>query len=221
MFRLLAAGLGLDDPCFRESDEELLGAVFDRAPAGITLERLRERGWLKVDLGQGPIPHAEGGFGTPDGKIAFRADWLATLGLDPLPTFDPPAEVADDDLAVRYPLALLTPKTHFFLNSTFANQLRQHKAQPAPFVVVHPHDATARGIADGDLVRVFNDRGECQLEARVSDDAPAGVVVAPASWWMRDHARQVGAQVTTSQRLTVLGRAPTFNDTRVQVSRAV
>jgi anaerobic selenocysteine-containing dehydrogenase len=221
VFRLLAAGLGLDDRCFQETDEELLAAVFDRAPEGITLEHLRERGWLKVDLGQGPTPHAEGGFGTPDGKVAFRADWLANLGLDPVPTYDPPAEVADEELAARYPLALLTPKTHFFLNSTFANQPRQHRAQPVPFVVVHPQDATARGIADGAMVRVFNDRGECHLEARVSDDAPPGVVVAPASWWMHDHAREVGAQVTTSQRLTVLGRAPTFNDTRVEVAPAV
>ena len=146
VFRLLAAGLGLDDPCFQETDEALLDAVFDRAPEGITLERLRERGWLKVDVGQGPIPHAEGGFGTPDGKVAFRADWLAGLGLDPLPTFDPPAEVADEQLAARFPLALLTPKTHFFLNSTFANQARQHRAQPEPFVVVHPDDAAARDI---------------------------------------------------------------------------
>ena len=218
VFRLLAAGLGLDDPCFQETDEALLDAVFDRAPEGITLERLRERGWVKVDVGQGPIPHSEGGFGTPDGKVAFRADWLARLGLDPLPTFDPPAEVTDEKLAARFPLALLTPKTHFFLNSTFANQARQHRAQPEPFVVVHPDDATARAISDGDVVRVFNDRGECRLRAHVSDDAPPGVVVAPASWWMDDHARQVGAQVTTSQLLTVLGRAPTFNDNRVELA---
>ena len=221
VFRLLAAGLGLDDACFRETDEELLDAVFARAPDGITLDRLRERGWLKVDLGQGPTPHAEGGFGTADGKVAFRADWLANLGLDPLPGFDPPIELSDEGLAARYPLALLTPKTHFFLNSTFANQSRQHRAQPEPYIVVHPHDATARSIADGDVVRLFNDRGECRLRARVSDDAPAGVVVAPTSWWMRDHDGQVGAQATTSQRLTVLGSAPTFNDTRVEVSRAV
>jgi anaerobic selenocysteine-containing dehydrogenase len=217
---MLAGRLGLDDPCFRETDEELLDAVFSRAPAGITLSRLQERGWIKVDLGQGPTPHASGGFGTSDGKLAFRADWLADLGLDPLPTFDPPAEVVDSDLAARFPLALLTPKTHFFLNSTFANQSRQHRAQPEPFVVVHPDDALARGIADRDPVRVFNDRGECRLVARVSDDAPAGVVVAPMGWWGRDYAGGAGAQVTTSQRLTVLGRAPTFNDTRVEVAPA-
>jgi len=220
VFRLLATGLGLDDPCFGQTDEELLDAVLARAPEGITLERLRERGWLKVDLGQGPTPHAGGGFGTADGKVAFRADWLAGLGLDPLPGYEAAAEVADADLAGRYPLALLTPKTHFFLNSTFANQSRQHRAQPEPFVVVHPNDAADRGITDGDLVRVFNDRGECRLPARVSDDAPTGVVVAPTSWWMHDHAGHVGAQVTTSQRLTVLGRAPTFNDNRVEVARA-
>jgi anaerobic selenocysteine-containing dehydrogenase len=218
VFRLLAAGLGLDDPCFRQTDEQLLEAVFERAPEAITLDRLQERGWLKVDLGQGPIPHADGGFGTPDGKVAFRADWLERLGLDPLPAFDPPAEVADEHSTARFPLALLTPKTHFFLNSTFANQARQHRAQPEPFVVVHPDDAANRDISDGDLVRVFNDRGECHLRAHISDDAPAGVVDAPASWRMNDHASEFGAPVTTSQRLTVLGRAPPFNDTRVEVA---
>jgi anaerobic selenocysteine-containing dehydrogenase len=219
IFRLLAARLGLDDPAFSESDDELLESVVARAPETITLAGLSERGWAKIDLGQGPVPHAEGGFGTADGKVAFRADWLAGLGLDPLPTFDPPAEVVDAELAARYPLALLTPKTHFFLNSTFSNQARQHKAQPEPFVVLHPDDAAAREVADGDLVRLFNDRGECRLTARVSDDAPAGVAVAPMGWWSRDYETGLGAQALTSQRVTVFGDAPTFNDTRVEVAR--
>ena len=218
VFRLLAARLGLDDACFRETDEELLKAVLARGPAGITFDALRERGWAKVDLGQGPTPHAEGAFGTTDGKLAFRADWLTKLGLDPLPTYDPPAEVVDGALESRYPLALLTPKTHFFLNSTFANQARQHRAQPEPVVVIHPDDAADRDIHDGVLVRVFNDRGQSRLVARVSDDTPRGVLVAPMGWWARDHGDGGSIQATTSQRLTLLGRAPTFNDNRVEVA---
>jgi anaerobic selenocysteine-containing dehydrogenase len=219
IFRLLAARLGLDDPCFADSDETLLAAVFAGAPAGITLDALADRGWAKVDLGQGPTPHAEGRFGTGDGKVAFRADWLSAFGLDALPTYDPPAEVADDARAAEYPLALLTPKSHFFLNSTFSNQQRQRTAQGDPIVVLHPDDAAARGVADGELVRVFNDRGECRLRAVVSDDTTPGVVVAPMGHWSSDTTTGNGAQALTSQRLTTLGNAPTFNDVRVELAR--
>ena len=87
-------------------------------------------------------------------------------------------------------------------------------------MVVHPADAAARGIADGATVRVFNDRGSFRCRAQVSDDARPGVVVAPMGWWARDYPDGVGGQATTSQRLTELGEAPTFNDNRVEVEPA-
>jgi anaerobic selenocysteine-containing dehydrogenase len=200
-FRLLAAGLGLDDPLFSETDEELV----DKLLAGFEEKDLRERGWVKIDLGQGAAPHAEGGFATQSGKLTLRADYL------------PPAEVADEGLASRFPLALVTPKTHLFLNSTFANQRRQHAAQPRPEVVVSPRDAGDRRIEDGAAVRVWNDRGDFTCTARVSDDARPGVLVAPMGWWNRDYARGRSAQATTSQRLTEIGNAPIFNDNRVEI----
>ncbi|MBV9046822.1 MAG: molybdopterin oxidoreductase family protein [Solirubrobacterales bacterium] len=215
IFRLLAARLGLQDACFSESDEQMLAALFASEPGGVTLEELRGKGWAKIDLGQGMAPHAEGRFGTADGRLALRCDRLAERDVDPLPHYAPPAEVADAELSSQFPLALLTPKTHLFLNSTFANQARQASAQPQPYVVVHPDDAAPRGIQDGALVRVFNDRGACVLPARVSNDARPGVVVAPMGWW-----GQPGAQATTSQRLTRLAHAPTFNDNRVELARA-
>jgi anaerobic selenocysteine-containing dehydrogenase len=200
-FRLIADRLGLDDPCFREGDRELVDALL----AGFDEGELRTRGWHKIDLGQGPVPHAEGGFGTESGRVALHADYL------------PPAEVADAQLAERYPLAMITPKTHLFLNSTFANQRRQHAAQPAPEVVLHPADARSRGVEDGRQVRVFNPRGSFVCAARVSDDARAGVVVAPMGWWNADYPEGRSGQATTSQALTELGNAPTFNDNRVEV----
>jgi anaerobic selenocysteine-containing dehydrogenase len=184
------------------------------------VSKLREQGWVKIDLGQGPTPHADGNFTTPSGKLGLRADWLAEWGIDPLPFFDPPAEVADDELTGRFPLALVTPKTHLFLNSTFANQRRQHAAQPEPYVVIHPHDAAARAIEEGVRIRVFNDRGSFACRAVVSDDARVGVLVAPMGWWSGDYADGRSSQATTSQRLTNLGAAPTFNDNRVEVERA-
>jgi anaerobic selenocysteine-containing dehydrogenase len=201
IFRLLAARLGLDDPAFRETDEQLV----DRLLEGFEENGLRERGWTKIDLGQGPLPHAEGGFGTDSGRAILHADYI------------PPAEVADEDRAERFPLALVTPKTHLFLNSTFANQRRQHSAQPTPELVIHPDDASPRAIEDGSEVRVFNDRGDFSCVARVSDDARPGVPVAPMGWWNRDYAGGRSAQATTSQALTEAGKAPTFNDNRVEV----
>ena len=200
-FRLLAARLGFDDPLFRETDEELI----DQLLSGFEEGHLRERGWTKIDLGQGPTPHAEGGFSTRSGKVMLHADYVA------------PAEVADEALAERFPLALVTPKTHLFLNSTFANQHRQHSAQPEPEVVVSPADAGARRIEDGATVRVWNERGAFTCAARVSDDARPGVLVAPMGWWNRDYERGRSAQATTSQRLTEVGNAPTFNDNRVEI----
>ncbi len=217
IFRLLAARLGLEDPCFSESDEQMLAALFADRPGGIELGALRARGWAKVDLGQGPAPHAAGGFATSDGRVQLRAAALGEQGIDPLPFFDPPAEVTDAPLVARFGLALITPKTHLFLNSTFANQRRQHGAQPAPFVVVHPDDSAVRGVTDGALVRVFNDRGAFEVVAHVSDDARPGVVVAPGGWWNADYPAGVSAQATTSQRLTELAAAPTFNDNRVEI----
>ena len=203
IFRLLAARLGLDDPCFGDSDEQLVETVLATAPNHVSLDGLDERGWAKVDLGQGERPHAEGGFGTSDGKLHLHA------------VYEPPGEVANEDLAARFPLALITPKTHLFLNSTFANQARQHAAQPKPFVVVHPDDAGPRGLAT--RARVYNDRGSFVADVQVSDETRPGVVVAPMGWWSADYEGGIGAQATTPQVLTEKGEAPTFNDNRVEV----
>lgn len=202
-FRLIAQRLGFNEPCFADTDRQLVDALLD----GFAENGLRERGWTKVDLGQGPVPHADGGFGTESGRVMLRAEYV------------PPVEVADGALAQRFPLAMVTPKTHLFLNSTFANQKRQHSAQPSPEVVVHPDDAQPREIEDGARVRVFNDRGDFTCPARVSDDARRGVLVAPMGWWNGDYKGGRSGQATTSQALTVLGNAPTFNDNRVEVER--
>ena len=116
---------------------------------------------------------------------------------------------------------MVTPKTHLFLNSTFANQARQHSAQPEPYVVISARRRCPRaGSRTGKMVRVFNERGSFRCRAEVSDDARDGVLVAPMGWWSGDYPDGRGGQATTSQRLTTLGEAPTFNDNRVELEPA-
>lgn len=223
VFRRLAARMGFDDPCFRDSDEDMARDVLrsdHAAMHGITLERLKEHGWLRLNLPEEFAPFAQGNFPTPSGKCELYSARMAADGHDPLPTFTPPAESPQSSpaLAARYPLALLTPPAHHFLNSTFVNVLKRY--EDGPHLEINAADAAARTIVDGDLVRVFNDRGEFRLPARLSDRVKPGLVVAPSIWWRKLTPDGQGVNTTTSQALSDMGGGATFYDNLVEVARA-
>ncbi|MCX8005789.1 MAG: molybdopterin oxidoreductase family protein, partial [Burkholderiaceae bacterium] len=221
IFRRLARALGFTDPCFADSDEQIAAQAFLRegAAAGYDWERLKARGWQRLDLPQPYAPFAEGGFATPSGKCEFYSQRLADLGLDPLPGYVPPYEgpTSNPQLAARYPLALISPPARHFLNTTFVNVDSLRAAEGEPTLEIHPDDAAARGVVDGARVRVFNDRGELELTARVTDRTRPQVVVAPSIWWKKLARDGKNANELTSQRLTDIGRAPTFYDCLVEV----
>src|SRR5436190_17104313 len=188
VFRRLAARLGFAEPCFRDSDEDICRtAVASTKPrmSGITWEALKAQGWQKLAVPERFAPFAEGGVPTPSGKCEFHSKWLEDQGIDPLPFYNPPAEVADAELARRYPLAFLSPPARHFLNSSFANIARFRELERVPHLDLHPEDAAARGICDGDRVRVYNARGSYTLRARVNGKPRPGVVVAPSVWWKK------------------------------------
>src|SRR5580765_3099353 len=216
VFRRLAARMGFDEPCFRDSDEDIcrtaLGSHFDWS-------ELKQRGWQRLSKPARFAPFAQGGFPTASGKCEFYSAALERQGVDPLPFYNPPAEVADEALAGRFPLAFISPPARHFLNSSFANLARFREFEREPHLDMHPDDAAARGIREGDRVRVFNDRGGYTLKARVNVKPRRGVVVAPSVWWKK-YARDGGnANNVTSQRTTDLGGGATFYDCRVQVER--
>jgi anaerobic selenocysteine-containing dehydrogenase len=216
VFRRLAARMGFDEPCFRDSDEDIcrtaLGSDFD-------WNELKQRGWQRLSKPERFAPFAHGGFPTPSGKCELYSAALERQGVDPLPFYNPPAEVADEALAGRFPLAFISPPARHFLNSSFANLARFREFEREPHLDMHPDDAAARGIREGDRVRVFNDRGGYTLKARVNGKPRRGVVVAPSVWWKK-YARDGGnANNVTSQRTTDLGGGATFYDCRVQVER--
>ena len=223
IFRRLAAKMGYAEPCLAETDEQLAAQAFRRsgATANFDWERLKQAGWQRLDVPQPYAPFAQGGFPTPSGRCEFRSQALADAGLDPLPGYVPPHEGADSAAAARYPLAIISPPARNFLNSTFVNVKSLRDTEGEPTLQIHPQDAAARGIADGERVRVFNDRGEFALAARVTDRARPGVVVALSIWWKKLAADGRNANEVTSPALTDIGRAPTFYDCRVEVARAV
>ncbi len=190
VFRMLAERMGFTEDCFKDSDEEIARQAINYdhpRMRGMTFEELKERGWMRLSVPEKFAPFAEGGFPTPSGKCEFFSETLAKRGLDPLPTYIPPRESAQTapELAKKYPLAIISPPAHNFLNSSFANLPTFVKAEKEPHLEIHPSDAAERDIKDGDRVRVFNDRGEFKLKARVSEKARPGVVVALSVWWKK------------------------------------
>jgi len=224
IFRRLAAAMGFPEPCFAESDEQLAAHAFarDGLTRNIDWAVLREKGWQRVDVPARYAPFADGAFPTPSGKCEFRSSRLEKMGLDPLPDYVPPYEgpTSNPALAQRYPLAMISPPARNFLNSSFVNVKSLRDAEGEPSLEIHPGDAGARGIGSGERVRVYNDRGSIELTARVTDRARAGVVVALSVWWKKLARDGKNANELTSQRLTDIGRAPTFYDCLVQVERA-
>ncbi|MDQ3444870.1 MAG: molybdopterin oxidoreductase family protein, partial [Pseudomonadota bacterium] len=149
----------------------------------------------------------------------FYSEQVAKLGQDPLPAYIPPYEAANGSpLARRYPLAIISPPARNFLNSTFVNVASLRSIDGEPTVEIHPHDAHARGIADGVRVRIFNDRGSIDVLARVTDRARPGCVVALSIWWKKLARDGKNANELTSAALTDIGRAPTFYDCLVDIA---
>ena len=223
IFRELAARMGFTDAPLQASDLEIARDAMDwshPAAGGARLEEVLERGWIRMQ--HPPAPFAAGGFPTPSGRCEFWSERLARQGLDPLPDYLPPYESAQSDpvLAARYPLALISPPARHFLNSSFANIASLVAIEREPRCEIHPRDAAARGIADGDQVAIFNDRGRFLVRARVSDRIREGVVLAWGLWWPRtvEGGRNVNAVTPTA--LTDLGRGPTFYDCLVEVTRS-
>jgi anaerobic selenocysteine-containing dehydrogenase len=225
VFRLLAARMGLDHPSLRESDETLARQAlkWDHPHLrDIDFERLEREGTVRLSVPDPYAPFAQGGFPTPSGKCELRADALAEQGLDPVPTYVPPREgpTSNPEQARRYPLAFISPPAHHFLNSTFSAQPVFVRRESEPFLTIHPQDAAARGIADGRLVRTFNDRGSFLATARVSDAARPGVVVGLSVWWAKMCPGGNNANAVTSQGLTDMGGGATFYDVLVDVQPA-
>jgi anaerobic selenocysteine-containing dehydrogenase len=216
IFRLLARGFGFSESCFSDSDETIAQAAVAR---DWDFERVRAEGWKRVAPPQQIARFASGGFDTPSGKVEFLCESLRSFGLDPLPDYLAPHEDTRSELSLRFPLAMISPPARHFMNSTFVNVKSLRAIESEPWLDLHPDDARPRGIVDGSYVTVFNQRGTLELRARVTDRARPGVVVALSIWWKKLARDGKNAnELTSSDTLTDMGRAPTFYDCLVEVA---
>ena len=223
IFRRLARSLGRTEPALYEDDETIARQILGSGhPSldGITLEALKARGSIRLNYPDPFVPFATT-FPTPSGRLEFVSERMAQAGLDPVAGYTPPQETSQQGtaLARAYPLALITPAEHYFLNSIFANVPRQqHRAGP-PMLLIHPADAAPRRIGAGDAVRVSNARGAFVAVASVSDRIRPGVVASPKGRWPRDAKDGATVNATVDERDSDMGGGAVYHDNRVRVDR--
>ena len=210
IFRELAARMGFDEPCFEENDQTLCRLAFGTA---IDFDELLHKGFASLKLPEAPFSH--GGFPTPSGKCEFFSARLAAQGLDGLADYLENYELPGT--STHYPLAMISPPARNFLNSSFVNVKTLRSMEGEPLLEIHEIDATARGIASGSIVRIFNARGDYRCKAQVTRRARPGVVNGLGIWWRKLGLDGKNVNELTSQRLTDLGRGPTFYDCLVEV----
>ncbi|XKF31940.1 molybdopterin oxidoreductase family protein [Alicycliphilus denitrificans] len=213
IFRDLAARMGFTESCFADSDEKLCRQAYGEK---VDFNLLLEQGFAPLPVPDAPF--ADGGFPTPSGRCEFFSQRLADQGLDPLPGHVPNHEVAGE--SALYPLAMISPPARNFLNSSFVNLQSLRDIEGRPLLEMHPDDASARGIADGALVRVFNGRGSYECHAALNGRARPGVVNSLGVWWRKLGHNGTNVNELTSQALTDMGAGPTFYDCTVQVEAA-
>jgi anaerobic selenocysteine-containing dehydrogenase len=246
VFRALAERMGFQDECFRESVDEMIdGALDSENPwlGGITRESLERESSARLNFGSAAsgeaaelrsagqpgaavptpaepfLPFANGGFRTPSGKAHLYSEELKAQGLDPVAEFKPPSESRHGTGKNGYPLELLARKYDNFLNSSFSNVPSVQEMEKPGLLEMHAADAEARGIADGDEVRVFNGRGEIRLKARVDGVVQPGLVSARLNWAKMTPGFQ-SINSLTSEKLTDMGNSATFYSVLVEVELA-
>jgi anaerobic selenocysteine-containing dehydrogenase len=244
LFRRLAKTMGFNDDYWDLTDDAWLTLSYDwKSPAleGITLDVLKKDGWKRLNVGMPDVraPHAEGNFKTPSGKCEFKSS-MAENGnfvldvwrsgytamqvggyVDPVPNYIPPHEVIDSASAeaARFPLSLLSPKPHAFLNTQYGNETTQMKRQGEQRIMINPSDAARRSIANGAYVRVFNDRGTFEARADLTDDVGAGLIVTNVGHWPGLNRSGTAVNSTTAPRHANLGQAGVYSDNLVEVER--
>lgn len=212
VFRLLAQAMGFEEPAFQDTEEEMIRQALDHPGnphlADVTYETLAEKQFVKGRV----KPLLPGKLPTPSGKIELYSRTMERRGFPPLPTYTPLA--GDGDL----PFLFIPAPNHNFLNSTFAHNEKHVRLEKAPKLHMNEADAAALGITTGDCVRLWNDRGECELMAIAGEDVLPGVVVTQGLWADSPGSKTL-VNALTPDRLADMGGGAVFFSGRVNVEK--
>jgi anaerobic selenocysteine-containing dehydrogenase len=226
MFRRLAKTMGYDEPCFSQSDEDMIRDLMDPEVnplfEGITYERLKRDGWARANV-ESPRRWGlnSGRWPTPSGKIEIYSQALAKTGVDPLPMHVPEQEgFESNELKKKFPLQVISAATHYFIGASFQHVPRLQNMLARPTFEVSVEDAKTRGIQNGDYCRLFNDRGETFGYALIVDGLLTGVLGAQKQLQGSKMRGGVNINALTSQREADMGRGPVFFSTLAQLEKA-
>ena len=198
LFRRLSSAFGISDPLFEKTDEELI----EIALRGVDSGEMRREGFIRLPSAD-RRPFADGQFGHSDGRCDVS-------GIVHMP-------VKRDEM---HPFVLLTPKQHSrFLNSSYSHLPSHGPRESGPYVDIHPDDAAERGLVEGDMVSVGNQRASMTLPVRITGRVAPGMVAIPFGWWDADHGGAVSANDLTSDGPTDVGGGVAYHDTFVSVVR--
>lgn len=210
VFRLLAKALGFEEQALKDNDEELIKqALSDLSNPflpDLTYEKLKEQRYIKASNTNNFLNYLN----TPSGKIELYSKKMEQDGYSPLPTYTPLVEEED------YPFLFVPGPNHNFLNSTFSNNEKHIKLEKEPKLFMNQQDADLRGIENGTTVRIWNDRGECELTVSVGDHVLPGVVVSQGLWSDMPGKKQL-VNALTPDRAADMGGGAAFFSGRVDV----
>jgi anaerobic selenocysteine-containing dehydrogenase len=207
----LAARMGVIDPVFRMSEPEILRELFRGAKgavAAIDPDQLRDAGPVSIATRNGQQ------FRTPSGKLEFYSETLAAKGLPPMPDWQPdPVEATQ---GAKWPLRLLTGPGYFQSHTAFSGVAFLRQREGTPYCVLHPADASARNLRDGERVRLVNDRGTVGLMLHVRDEIQPGVVLVPGQR-PDDETTSGTVNMLCSDAYTDMGEGATYQSTWLDV----
>ncbi len=208
----LAQRMGVTDPVFRMSEEEILPEFFKGAAGAVA--QVDPADLLAGKAVKVPMPDTQE-FRTPSGKLEIFSQTLADQGLSPLPDWQPDAQEEAD--ARDWPLRLLTAPSYFQPHTSFSGVAFLRQREGKPYCILHPDDAAKRGLHDGAKVRLFNDRATIGLMLKVADDIPPGVILVPGQ---RPGAEAVDGTVNMlcTDRLTDMGEGACYQSTFLDVA---
>ena len=228
LFRRMAQKMGYveeSDNAFTQTDEEMIRDIlFDEEVnplmEGITYEQLEKNGWARASDKSKRRDFLNIGWPTASKKIEIFSQTLADEGQDPLPTYNPEIEGQEDPKRKDYPIQVLSSAAHYFIGDSFQSVPRLQAMMSRPTVEMSVNDAKERGIEDGDLVRLYNDRGETYCYAVIINGLIDGVCATQKQFKGSNTPGGVNVNVLNSEMLTDFGLSPTFYSCLAEIEKA-